>query len=926
MVTEAGSTRIGPYEILREIGRGGMGVVFFARDLRLDRDVAVKALPELLARHPERLARFQREARLLASLNHPNIAAIYGLEEIDGRCYLVLEYVDGETLEEVLRRRGALPIEDALQIALQIARAVEAAHEKAVIHRDLKPANIKFTSGGDVKVLDFGLAKAMDPTASIAGEMASPRSGDAITQPPPEGGSVATIPGLVLGSPGYLSPEQARGQPADRRTDVFSFGCLLYEKLTGTSLFAGQSIGDSIGATLYKDPDWNLLPADTPPTIRLMLRRCLQKDPRKRLHDMADARLDLEEAIADPTGSMLNLSAGAYASPKRWWGRMMPVAAGLGLLAAGAAAGWFGGQWSAKPLTPEPRQVVRFSIESEGLQLITSMDSSLNHLAVTPDGSMIAFMTSVAGESRLMLREVATGLSREIVPARGGTGPFFSPDGRWLGFVQEGRLMKVSVQGGPASPITSGVAPIGRIAWLANGRIVLTSAGGQRLYWTTQEGAPLTLLAESERGKPGVEQSQSPILGFAGAFAMGDGRSVLVPIWNGDSLDDYELTIVDTETGRVRRLLPHATAAAMIGQDTLVFLRNSTLLAARFDPQQMSLIGEPMPVTQGIIAESWAADGQFAISSSGTLVYAPGGRICEGRQLVRLDSQGEMTPIHAPDAFVGELAVSPDGRYVTVSTLRRKLELWVFDLQRSTMTLINNDGESYDPVWSPDGKELAFVVEGRDPAIVRKQVFSTLPRQIVARGLDAYPTDWHEDTLLVNQRAEQANGSDIVAIDLTPGEEARAVPLIATGVDEYSAVISPEGKWMLYASEISGQSEVYLGAYPFDGRTWQISLGGGYEPMWASDTKAYFVSTDNELFSFEIRPGTGVDPEISTPVRLFSLRPQIATSAWGALAPLPDGSFIGLAGAEWERSEPHLEVVINWGEQIAERLEQPSKP
>ena len=268
------STRIGPYLIHREIGRGGMGVVFAARDTRLDRDVAIKALPELLAAHPDRLARFQREARLLASLNHPHIASIHGLEEFDGRSYLVLEYVDGETLEAILKRRGALSVDEALHIALQIARAIEAAHEKGVIHRDLKPANIKVNAAGDVKVLDFGLAKALDPIGSLS-------PGDAqITQPPPGAPSVATIPGLVLGSPGYLSPEQARGQPADRRTDVFSFGCLLYEMLTGTSLFAGQSLGDSIGATLYKEPDWSSLPPATPPTVWLLLRRCLKKEPR----------------------------------------------------------------------------------------------------------------------------------------------------------------------------------------------------------------------------------------------------------------------------------------------------------------------------------------------------------------------------------------------------------------------------------------------------------------------------------------------------------------------------------------------------------------------------------------------------------------------------------------------------------------------
>ena len=923
MPTGAGSTRIGPYQVVREIGRGGMGVVFFARDARLERDVAIKALPELLARHPERLARFQREARLLASLNHPNIASIYGLEEIDGRSYLILEYIDGETLETMLKRRGALPAEDALQIALQIARAIEAAHERGVIHRDLKPANIKFTSTADVKVLDFGLAKAMDPAASLAGEQVGPRSGEAITQPPPEGDSVATIPGLVLGSPGYLSPEQARGQPADRRTDVFSFGCLLYEMLTGTSLFAGQSIGDSIGATLYKDPDWSLLPSNTPPTIRLLLRRCLQKDPRKRLHDIADARLDLEEAIADPTGSMLSLAAGAYAPPKRWQQRLVPVAAGALLLLLGAAGGWLGSQWSAPAAVPTARTVVRFTLQAPAGTVLANVDSSeMSTLAISPDGNLIAFQLLVEGEARTWVRDVATGEPREIAAARGGTGPFFSPDGKWLGFYSDGRLMKVSLDGGPASLICNAGRPTGRIAWLENGRIAFAGSFGQGLFSVPDAGGQPQQIAATDRETGSAESMAKPILGFGGAVALPDRRSVICPIWYGSTLDDYELVVVNTETGELKRIVSQAATPAVLDSGVLVFLRNATLLAMRIDLDRMEPVGQPVPVLEGVLAESWAGDAQFALSRSGTLAYTPGGRIGENRKLLLIDREGTSSDLQGPDAFIGQLAVSPNGRYVTVSTLRRRLELWVFDLQRKTMSLVNNEGEPYEPVWSPDGMELAFTLEGKSPGVVRKQVFGAAPPQLLIGGSNYYPSHWASDnTLLLSfENWREGSQTDIFALSLGVGS-AEPKSLISTSADEGSAYVSPDGKWMLYVSDVSGQPEVYLAAFPFDGRSWQVSVGGAVRPFWDAGGRVCFVDDDDRLMECELVLAEGKEPEIRKPEVLFDLKPTVATSGWGFIAPVGDGSFVAVAPAAWETEPKMIEVIINWGEQIAGRLD-----
>lgn len=911
-------TRIGPYEIHREIGRGGMGVVFAARDTRLDRDVAIKALPELLARSPDRLARFQREARLLASLNHPHIASIYGLEEIDGRSYLVLEYVEGETLEATIKRRGAIPVSDALNIALQIARAVEAAHERGVIHRDLKPANIKFNATGDVKVLDFGLAKALEAGASsIVAEDAD------LTKPPP-GSTVATIPGLVLGSPGYLSPEQARGQPADRRTDVFSFGCLLYEMLTGTSLFAGQSIGDSIGATLYKDPEWSALPQDTPPTVRLLLRRCLKKDPRQRLHDIADARLDLEEAIADPTGSMLSIAAGTYAPAKPWRQRITPVAIGALLVLTGLAGGWFARQWSVTSAAPPAaRDVVRFTLQAPAGTVLSNVDmSELNTLAISRDGQQIAFVVLAEGEERLWVRRLATGETREITAARKSVGPFFSPDGKWLGFYSNGRLMKASLDGGPASLVCSVGRPSGRVAWLDNGRIVFAGSIGLGLFWVPETGGQPQQIASTDRETGQVESVDRPILGFGGAVALPDGKSVMCPIWHGSTLDDYELVVVNSETGALKRIVQQAAMPAVLDSGALVFLRNATLLAVRFDLQRLEPVGQAVPVLEGVLSESWAADAQYAVSSNGTLVYTPGGRTGENRRLVLVDRDGQVTDLHGPDAFIGQLSVSHDGRYIAVSTLRRRLELWAFDLQRKTMSLINDEGEPYEPVWSPDGTEMAFTLEGRTPGVVRKQVFNASPPKVLISGSNYYPAWWAPgDTLLLSfQNWQDNNQADIVALDLSADEKAVPKPVIATAADEGSASVSPDGKWMLYVSDVSGQPEVYLATFPFEGRSWQVSIGGGARPFWDSAGRACFVDDDERLMECELTLAEGTEPQISKPELLFDLKPIVATSGWGFIAPVGDGTFVALAPALWETEPKVLEVVVNWAEQLETKM------
>jgi hypothetical protein len=676
-MTFAPGTKHGTYEILAPLGTGGMGEVYRARDTRLRREVAIKVLPASLATDPERLARLEREARLLAALNHPNIAAIYGLEETEGSPYLVMECVEGESLAQKLAR-GLLAVEDALAIATQIAAALEAAHEAGVIHRDLKPANVMVRPDGSVKVLDLGLARAV----------ADSPAGDPSLSPTVTSGGTAT--GVILGTAAYMSPEQARGRNLDRRTDVFSFGCVLYECLTGKRAFPGETVSDTLAAILRGEPDWSALPSETPSAVRRLLRRCLQKDVRKRLHDMGDARIELEEA-----GSAPELPA---AAPQQRGHRLLWALGGalVGIVAVYSAGRLFGRLTSA-PSNPV-RAVLPLPAETE------LSFASRPAIAVSPDGRTVVFRAASRGVVRLYRRALDASAAEPIAGTEGGFAPFFSPDGEWLGFFTTTELKKVPLAGGApirishVPPVTAGAA------WGADGNIVLTLTANGPLSRVSEAGGafqPVSTL-DSTRGENSHLWPQ----------ILPEGRGILVAMVLGKDWQDFanaQIVVLDPKTGK-RTVVLEGSPFARYAAGQLVFVRGGSVFRAPFDLTRLSVTGPPIPVAVRVTIDSNYGAASFAVTAEGALVFADGPPVADSNSVVlRLDRQGVEKPLPLPDAQYSQPRLSPDGKNLAlVKCDGPACKLFLYDLERRVLTpLTSEPGRFFDPVWSPDGRRLA---------------------------------------------------------------------------------------------------------------------------------------------------------------------------------------------------------------------------
>ena len=910
MTLESGA-RLGPYEVLSPLGSGGMGEVYRANDARLDREVAIKVLPAALSRDAERIARFQREAKVLALLNHPNIAAIYGFEEADKKKFLVMELVEGETLADRLKR-GALTVEEALDIGKQMAEALEAAHERGVIHRDLKPANVKITPEGKVKVLDFGLAKAM------AGE-SSPSPTEIANSPTIT--ADFTRPGVVLGTAAYMSPEQARGKPLDKRTDIWSLGCILFEALTGIRLFGGETTSDAIGAILHKEPDWSLLPAGTPPTVHLLLRRCLAKDRQRRIRDAGDARVDIEMAIADPTSSVLLLAGAAVAGSMRRKGRrvLIPSAILCSTLLVGLALGW-GACLGWKSAVPAP--VLRFQVDAPApFELSAGHGEKLNHFALSPGGTLLAFIAEHDGTSRLFLRDFAEREARALPGTESGEAPFFSPDGRWVGFFASGKLMKVPVGGGP--PLTICDATGGFAAWLEDSTIIFTTLGGRSLLRVDERGGSPKQLAVAGPGLRAQEGEQL-LLGFQTLHAVPGADYVLAGVWDGTTIEDYVLVAVSLADGAVRPVIANAVDPYFVAPRSLVFLRGSSVMATTFDATRGEVIGEPVQVIDGVISSKWADEGLFAVSLNGTLAYVPGGRQGPGRRLIRVDDDGQWSMLlENTDAIVGGLRVSPNGRDLILMTLRRNIDLWALNLDRRSLTLVNNVGESWQPVWTPDGLSVVFrqVNLNGPPSVVIKRVDGGGPSESVPLegAIEAYPTSFSLDGRLLLATLDDVSPerrSDVALYRW--GQSDAAEILLGSGADEGSAVFAPDGLHFAYVSDETGRYEVFVRTISGTGAKSQVSQTGGRHPMWARDGKRlFFLDHKGNMRAVTVDLAAG--PRFSTPTTLFDTAGIATTDLWGVYDVFPDGGFVMAQPAEWEKEAPRIRVVFNWRAEVDKR-------
>jgi len=819
-------TRLGPYEIVTVLGQGGMGTVYGARDTRLHRSVALKLVLDEFVADRDRTARFEQEARTLASLNHPNIATLHGIEHVDGRHLLVMELVEGETLaEKIARHPAGMALDEALDIARQIAGGLEAAHEKGIVHRDLKPANIRITPGDIVKVLDFGLAKATAQSFAVAGI-------DTMNSPTFTG--AATELGIVLGTAAYMAPEQARGKAVDRRADIWAFGVVLFEMLTGQRLFAGESVSDIIAAVLTKEPDFSLLPASVPGEVRQLLRRCLERDPRRRLRDIGDARLDLDGPF---TASALHgHTPGATPARQRTTNAAIWIALALGTaLIAAVAMLWRGRS------TEAPAAMIQFDIRPPaGTSLVLS---SRPAVTVSRDGANIAFIASPADGSRLYLRSRSAVDLHEIPGTREASDPAFSPDGKWIAFATTSQLVKVTLDGKTRVELAAISDPRG-LGWIDDQSIVLAPNVGTGLFVVPANGGPMKELTTVDR-QAGERSHRWPA-------TVPGGKAVLFTIGSESSPDDYSdahIDAVTVATGVRKRVLETANTVRCTEDGRLLFMRRGVLFTVRFDAVKLETVGEPAAVLPGVEGDSTTGAGHYSISADSTLVHVPGLSASGLRRLAWVDRTGQRTMIDIPPAEFNEPAVSPDGKRlaVIVGTIGRS-DIWTYELDRKVFSRLTFEGHAASPAWAPDGKSIYYF--DIDPAtltskLLRKPVdgsgqavaLATLGGRVYLGFMDP-----QERFAVVMQVPKgQAANSDVLRVPLQPA--GASVPIAATAAIEYAPAVSPDGRLVAYVSTVSGVQEIWVRELDGTGQ-WQISTSSGIGPRWSADGRELFFKND----------------------------------------------------------------------------------
>ena len=869
--------KLAHYEILEPIGKGGMGEVYRARDGKLGRDVAIKVLPDAFAENEERLARFKREATVLASLNHPNIGAIYGLEEADSLWFLVLELVPGETLAERLRR-GPIPFAEALELAGQIADALAAAHDNGIIHRDLKPANIKITPEGQIKVLDFGLAKA------LAGESADAQLSDSPTL-----SAHATKVGVILGTAAYMSPEQARGKPVDKRTDIFSFGIVLYEMLTGRQLFKGEDVADTMASVILSDPDFRSLPRELHPRVREVLGRCLEKDPKKRRRDIGDIRTDLE-APHEPVSA-----EGQERQSRPWLAIVGAVALSLVTgLVTGIAV------WRLKPDAPRPLK--RFEmVLPEG---DTFSGANRHIVAISPQATHLVY----AANNRFYLRALD---QIEAIPIRGTEGgrePFFSLDGEWIGFFAGGYLKKVAITGG--TPVTLCAASfLFGANWAADGTIVF-GQGSSGIWEVSANGGEPRVLVEGGNG-----------VRYHGPQKLPNGNGLLITFNKGATSWDASTIAVDRlDTGERKILIRGGTDARYLPTGHLVYAVGSTLFAAPFDLGKLEVTGGSIPVVEGVM-RSTANTGpaQFSFSKDGTLAFASG----TGRpdlHLLWMERSGRASRLTDKTGFFSTPRLSPDGKRLAVTVSEEDgIDVWLLDIERDTFTQLTTGGASRYPNWSPDGEWLVFSSGsgGSEPDLFRmRSNFSSPPELVLEREGNERSARWTPDGKSLVFQEGSGEAADIWVLDLEDDAEPRL--FLQTPVNEAHPDLSPDGRYIVYHSDVSGNtSQIFVQAFTGPGGRRQISIEGGRSPRWSPTGREIFYLDRERQAIMAVEVRTEPELEFSAPQLLFEwpIGPAFQRQ-WDVS---PDGQrfvVLGSLDTSGDQPRPRINFVLNWFEEI----------
>ena len=878
-------TRIGHYDVTALLGEGGMGQVWRATDTQLNRQVALKILPDTFASDPDRLARFTREAQILASLNHPNIGSIYGLEEGEGGKFraLVLELVEGPTLADRIKQ-GPVPLDEALPIAKQIAEALEAAHEQGVIHRDLKPANIKVREDGTVKVLDFGLAKAFQPDASDQSD--SPTMTVAATQQ-----------GMVLGTAAYMSPEQAKGKTADRRADIWAFGCVLYELLTGTSPFTGDNVSEILAGVIKSEPHLEALPDATPARLRQVVRRCLEKEPRERVQAIGDVRLAMDGAFetpASPTGAPT--PAGSR--------RLTPVVtfvAGI-LLAGGAFWGLTDGQPTA------PGRVIRYVVAPPDGYLIGPNSGE----ALSPDGHRLVYSaTDAGGLRRLFLLERDQVDAVPLAGTEDGSQPFFSPDGAWIGFAAGTALKTLSLAGGPANTLATGDTIVLGAAWGPDDTIAYNFGDGL-LEVDTAGGDPrrLTTPAAGEN--------------HVGPRFLPDGSGIVFTLSTGPSIEEKQLALFSRDTGEHETLIA-GTQPQVLPTGHLLFGRAGSLWAAAFDHARGEITGPAVLVVDDLqvnVPGGWA---HYAVAADGTLAYLPSTGVSSPTQLVWVDRQGLFD--RAPVSGLGSgrllsvaLSSAGDRLAVTLNSMIRD-ELWTYDVGTQTPTRLTIDGRA--PLWSPDGDYLVyFSTEAGREGLHRQRWDGSGEAELLYRpaGATALPQAWLPDgSALVFDERDETMDVDINLLSMDAEHVVTA--LVATEFNEGGATFAPNGRWIAYSSDRSGVDEVYVRPFPGLDRLTPISTGGGLEPRWGPDGRELFYRRpDGELHVVAVDTDAG-EIVVESDLVFEGVRPGALLEGLRTYDIDPSGArVISIAFTRGSDAQGGLIIVENWIEELRERV------
>jgi eukaryotic-like serine/threonine-protein kinase len=875
---------LGHYRVGEQLGRGGMGEVYVADDLNLNRKVALKFLPDAFAGDPERMARFEREAKLLASLNHPNIAAIYGLEQAEGKRFLVLELVEGETLAQRISK-GALPVDESLAICHQIAEGLEAAHEKGVIHRDLKPANVMITEGDKVKILDFGLAKALSDETQSVNASQSPTLTEAMTRP-----------GVILGTAAYMSPEQAKGKAVDKRADIWAFGCILYECITGKRAFEGETVTETLAGVLTKEPEWERIPAG----VRRLLSRCLGKDPQKRLRDIGDGFALLE----DPLEQQVNLQT---------WRRALPwmIAAAMGIAFVGVL---FRGFQPFQPISLQPAHLL--------VQLPTgthlAVETEHPTLALSPDGSQLVFIAEADGKRRLYCRSLADPEAQAIEGTEYAGSPFFSPDGEWVAFFQGNTLKKVSLRGGLPEIVFPFITPttVNRGAsWSSDGSIVFAAS-------------PNGGLSRTPISSGGVPIAAPPVLtqpaggGHAWPEALPGGRDVLFTNAAGGPAG-AGVALVSVGLHDISQLINGGTNPRYSPTGHILFARGNSLFALPFDIKTRRKTGPESKLADGLMVGANGA-AQFAVSSSGTLAYVRGETSSGECELVWIDRKGQTEALLDNGRQFKTPRLSHDGSLLAVmSPTGPNNDIWVLNLSRGDFTRwTTHPGEDFGPVWNPNGG-LAFGSEiGEDkgeggPGLAWMAGQNSLPERMLETPGSAnwdMPSSWSPDGHWLAFTAYRDFKRDIYVLK---ADDRKITPFLDTPFSEFAAKFSPDGQWIAYVSDDSGRNEVYVRPFPGPGDRIPISTGGGVEPLWSRDGRELFYREDNRLMTVKLSGGKKLDP--SQPQPLFADIYERNDFGYGDDANY-DVSLDGKRFVMVKRKNPVMptviHVVLNWTEAL----------